>query len=71
MCQECVDAVKEYWPELPQDQWGDLLMGATAYPYGGPEKIRTQLAEMAERSGRHLGKALALADDDLFSGDAR
>ncbi len=62
MCQQCVDAVRKHWPDLPEDQYGELLWGATAFPFACGEETANQVAEMAERSGQDLG--LALADED-------
>ena len=65
MCQRCLDAVKRHWPDLSETEQGILLWNATAFPFSGPETTEKQLKEMAERSGRDLGKAIALAEADM------
>jgi hypothetical protein len=46
MCQKCLDAVKAAFPEMPEAQYGDLLMGATCYPFGSPEQVAQNIAEL-------------------------
>ncbi len=65
MCQQCVDAVKKYWPDLPDDRYGDLLMSATSFPFGDADRVEREVREMAEQSGCDLGKAVAIADAEL------
>jgi hypothetical protein len=67
MCQQCVDIVKKYWPDLPEDDYSALLMNGTAWPLGGPETIEPQVKRLAEESGQHLGKALAMADAECWA----
>ena len=62
MCQKCVDAVKKYWPNLPEDKWDSLLWGATCFPAGEPEQVEQQLQELAEQSGCDFDKAMAIAN---------
>ncbi len=65
MCQLCLDACKKYWPDLNDEDRSTLLMGATAFPFGCGEGIAAQLKDMAEKSGCDLGKALAIADEEM------
>ena len=65
MCQKCFDAVKRHWPDLPESQYDDLLMGATCFPCGGPEAVEAQVAELAQQSNCNLGYALAIADTEM------
>jgi hypothetical protein len=62
MCQKCYDAVKRHWPELPEEDYGALLMSATAFPLAGPDAIEKQLADLAQQTGCDVGKAIALVD---------
>ncbi len=62
MCQQCVDAVKRYWPDLPDDRYGDLLICATALPFGDADQVVKQVQEKAEQSRCNLGFAMSLAD---------
>lgn len=61
MCQKCIDAIKETWKDLPEENYDDLLMGATCFPFGDPEEIKKQLIEIGEKSNYNLGFALEIA----------
>ncbi len=63
MCEKCIAAVQEYYPDLPEDKWDDLLWGATAFPMGSPEQIEGQLAEMRDNTDGSLEGALSYADE--------
>jgi hypothetical protein len=65
MCQKCVDAVKRYYPDLPESDYGTLLLGATAFPFGGPDIIEKQLAEVLAASDGTLDGALAYAEREM------
>lgn len=65
MCQQCWDAVKKYWPDLPESDYHDLLWNTTAFPFADPETTRKQVQDMAERSGQNLHAAFTLAVEDL------
>ena len=65
MCQLCIDAVKQYWPDLPEEDWSTLLMGTTAYPFVSGEETARQLKEMAEASGCDLGTAMAIVNEEM------
>lgn len=67
MCQLCVDAIKQYWPNLPESDYGDLLMGATSYPFSYGEQTALEIKEMAEESGCDLGMAMAISDTKLVA----
>ena len=62
MCQTCVDAVRKYYPDLPEENYCDLLMGATCFPFGTPSKIAGQLARLRKKTDGSLQAALAFAD---------
>ena len=47
MCQKCLDSVKEHFPDLSEDEAGDLLMEFTAFPFGSHEYVDGQLAALA------------------------
>lgn len=64
MCQKCSDAVKAYWPDLPESEYKTLLMGATCFPFGTPEQTSQQLRDMAHKSGQNLDLALAIASEE-------
>jgi hypothetical protein len=49
MCAECVDACREVFPEVSDDDMGDFLYGTTCFPFGGPGKVREQLVRNRAR----------------------
>lgn len=65
MCQKCTDAIKEYWPNLPEHKWSDLLMNCTCFPFGDHEQVAKHLKEMAEKSGQDLNRACQIACDEM------
>jgi hypothetical protein len=76
MYQQCVDLVKKYYPNLPEKDYGNLLMGATCFPMGGPEYIEPQLIELIENTDGSLEQALGYADMQQYNmnskgGDAK
>lgn len=59
MCKACSDLVREILPQVPDDQQYGLLMGATCFPFGGPELIAPQLREIARMfEAGYLGEDL-------------
>ncbi len=71
MCQKCFDAVKKYYPRLPEKHYGDLLMGATAFPFGDAETVERQLKELIEKTDGTLEGAYAFAAAELDKGMAQ
>lgn len=65
MCQQCVDAVKRHYPKLPKRYYGELLMSATAFPFGQPEYIEKQLNKLRKHTDGTLGGAIAYAHRQL------
>ncbi len=65
MCEKCVAAVQKYYPDLPEEDWSDLLWGATAFPMGSPEQIEEQLAEAKDNTDGTLEGALSYADKKM------
>ena len=65
MCKKCVDAVKKYYPNLPEDDWSRLLWGATAFPMGHAKQIEEQLAELAKNTDGSLEEALCYANKQM------
>ena len=62
MCQQCVDAVKTIWPELAWPEQYDLLIGATAFPFSGPNETAKQLRDIHKRSGGDFNTAMSIVD---------
>jgi hypothetical protein len=65
MCQKCVKHVKKYFPKLTESEHYDLLMSATAFPFGTPKQIRKQLRELRTKTDGSLEQATAFADNRL------
>jgi hypothetical protein len=70
MCQQCVDVVREHWPDLPESEYGTLLLGATAFPFASADVVAEQVADMAKRSGCNVGLACAIADQEIMDAEA-
>jgi hypothetical protein len=49
MCQGCVDACREVFPEVPDEEMRDFLMGTTCFPFGTPEAVRVNLLDNRSR----------------------
>jgi len=62
MCEQCLLAVKEYYPGLAESDYDALLMGATSYPFGCGETIERQLKETRESTDGSLGQAIGYAE---------
>jgi hypothetical protein len=43
MCKKCADALKHYFPDLPEEEAINVLWCLTAFPFGTAETIRKQL----------------------------
>ncbi len=65
MCQQCLDAVRTHWPNLPDEHINTLLMSATSFPFGESDKIEQQVSHLSRVTGQDLGFALRIADFDL------
>ena len=65
MCEKCVEAATRYFPNLSEHEIGELLMGATAFPFGDAEYIEKQLAELKEKTDGTLDGALTYAANQL------
>ena len=65
MCQKCVDAMEQWFPDLPREYYHDFLMATTAFPFTSGEDTKRQVAEMARRSGGDHNKAMSLACQDM------
>lgn len=48
MCQKCVDAVIEIFPDADDDYRNYLLWNYTCFPFGEPEQVREMLEHVRE-----------------------
>ena len=71
MCKKCVDAVKRHYPKLPKSQYGNLLMSATAFPFGSPAYIEKQLRQLRKHTDGTVDGAIAYAHRQLHKGMAK
>jgi hypothetical protein len=62
MCEQCLAAIKKYYPDLPESDYGVLLMNATAYPFGCGKTVERQLKETSEATDGSLGQAIGYAE---------
>jgi hypothetical protein len=46
MCQKCADLMKKYYPLL--DDYTDILMNYTSFPFGSPEQIEKEIIHLQE-----------------------
>lgn len=60
-----LEHIKEAWPGLPEDEYPDLLMSVTSFPFGKAAKVIEQLTRMYRDSGGDVDKAMAIADDEM------
>ena len=49
MCQVCVDACREVFPEVPDEEMGNFLLATTCYPFGDGTQVRAQLVTNREK----------------------
>ena len=66
MCQTCYNHAKKYYPELPEADLGELLMGATAFPFCEPDYLEKQLIELRANTDGTLGQAIGYAEHKMF-----
>ena len=62
MCQQCADLMNRFYPHLNDEDKMDLLMSATAFPFGFPDTLEKQLRQLRRRTDGSLDGAKAYAD---------
>lgn len=65
MCSKCCEAVKKYWPNLPESEYKTLLLGATCFPFGTAAQTAKQVEDMAQKSNQNVDVALAIAREAI------
>jgi hypothetical protein len=65
MCQKCLDAVRRWFPEIGENDIGELLWGATCFPFGGPEQVEEQLRKMHDKGLTTADEAMAYSDSEM------
>ena len=62
MCQKCADAVCKWYPEFSEEDQGELLWGATCFPFGEPEDVDRRLQELRTHTDGTLSGAMQYAE---------
>ena len=62
MCQTCEEALKKYFPDIPEEHRHDFLMECTAYGFGDVETIEKQLKVLYKKSGGDYKKCFEIAE---------
>ena len=65
MCKKCVKLSIKYFPDLTEEERGELLWGATAFPFSKPDYLENQLRELVKKTDGTLQACLAYADAQL------
>ncbi len=65
MCQQCLNLIEKYYPDLPEEHYATLLMNATAFPFCPPEYLEKQLQELCENTDGTLKGAIKYANETL------
>ena len=65
MCEQCALAVEWHYPNLTDEERGEVLMSATCFPFGSPELIEEQLVELKEKTDGTLRGALVFASAEM------
>lgn len=63
MCQQCIDAFDELWPELGDEDKMAFLWNCTAFPVGN--NTREQLVHYLEKCGKDLPAIMRLSDQEM------
>jgi hypothetical protein len=65
MCKQCVEMVEKYFPDCPKKEYGNFLMSATAFPFGDPDYIGTQLKQARDAGCKTYEEAIVFANNQL------
>ena len=71
MCIDCMNALREHFPHLTEDEHWTLLMGATAFPFVDRDTLVDQITKRAKQSAGELRIALAICDMELTEGERK
>ena len=53
MCEKCIEAVEQTFPDVPKEEIGSFLMNCTAFPMGSTELIAEQLQELRNKTNNY------------------
>jgi len=65
MCEQCSKLINKYYPSFSKQDKYELLIGATCFPFCGPETLEKQLIELKEKTDGSLDQALCFADMEM------
>jgi hypothetical protein len=65
MCQKCVEAFEELWPELSNEDRMQFLCNCTAFPIG--DNTRERLEYFIDKCGKDLAAILKFNDKEIDS----
>lgn len=65
MCAKCVEAVRAYFPDCPEETMGDFLISATCFPFGDHEQVARQVKEHHDAGCKTSDEAMARADREM------
>ncbi len=66
MCQQCLDACRMVFPEVPETEIGDFLISTTCYPMGSAKDVRAQLlANKAKMTTDDYHECYLIADSEM------
>lgn len=63
MCMKCVQIVSLHYPYLSDEDKGELLWSATAFPFGSPQQLQDQIVELVANTDGTLRSAINYAHD--------
>ena len=61
MCELCVNAVAEHFPDLPEKEYSRFLFSTTCFPFGTAEQTIKMVEDLASKSGGDIQKACDIA----------
>ena len=64
MCVECVKAVNDVFPEVPEEELGAFLMNCTAFPFGDSVLVKKQLDELRAKTANYK-ECYAIVEEEM------
>lgn len=62
-----LEHIKEAWPGLPEDEYPDLLLNITSFPFGKAAQVLEQLTRLHKESGGDIDKAMDIVDAEMMA----
>lgn len=64
MCNLCTEAVRKYFPDVPDEEYGNFLISVTSFPAGDGEEIYKQLRDLRVKTA-NWETCFAIADMEM------